>query len=247
MEHGWAVALASLTLACGVFAAMLTGLCTSTARWVCALTLGIPLLLIQVPHLAAFMGLHPFHADDWAHIAGGMVVVSLLLGPPRLGSREAGTRREPRSTGAAPAFRRGFRWGRFDGERGGEGSGAVPRGCRDSGVKPACGGFNAPGAPLERRVLTAEVCMSSETGGSGTRARWSRPRSRFVASCRGGGSEAAEPVTLVRAMVEKGAHLADNEVVHLPTLGSALYVEPEQAGRFRHTAFFIGPNVRRAV
>lgn len=61
------------------------------------------------------------------------------------------------------------------------------------------------------------------------------------------GSGAAEPVTLVRALVEKGDHLADNEVVHLLTLGPAPYAEPEHAARFRHMAFFIGPNVRRAV
>ncbi|WP_224369105.1 bifunctional acetyl-CoA hydrolase/transferase family protein/GNAT family N-acetyltransferase [Hyalangium versicolor] len=61
------------------------------------------------------------------------------------------------------------------------------------------------------------------------------------------GSGAAEPVSLVKAMVEKGAHLADNEVVHLLTLGPAPYVEPEHAERFRHIAFFIGSNVRSAV
>lgn len=61
------------------------------------------------------------------------------------------------------------------------------------------------------------------------------------------GSGAAEPVSLVKAMVEKGSHLADNEVVHLLTLGPAPYVEPEHAGRFRHIAFFIGANVRSAV
>ncbi|MBN8233314.1 GNAT family N-acetyltransferase [Corallococcus macrosporus] len=61
------------------------------------------------------------------------------------------------------------------------------------------------------------------------------------------GSGAAEPVALVRALVERGAFLADNEVVHLLTLGPAPYVEPAQAGRFRHVAFFIGPNVRQAV
>lgn len=61
------------------------------------------------------------------------------------------------------------------------------------------------------------------------------------------GSGAAEPVTLVKAMVEKGAHLADNEVVHLLTLGPAPYVEPEHSDRFRHIAFFIGANVRKAV
>ncbi|RKH03799.1 bifunctional acetyl-CoA hydrolase/transferase family protein/GNAT family N-acetyltransferase [Corallococcus carmarthensis] len=61
------------------------------------------------------------------------------------------------------------------------------------------------------------------------------------------GSGAAEPVTLVRALVERGPSLADNEVVHLLTLGPAPYAEPGQAGRFRHVAFFIGPNVRQAV
>ena len=61
------------------------------------------------------------------------------------------------------------------------------------------------------------------------------------------GSGAAEPATLVRALIEYGGHLADNEVVHLLTLGPAPYVQPEMAGRFRHTAFFIGPNVREAV
>jgi acyl-CoA hydrolase/RimJ/RimL family protein N-acetyltransferase len=61
------------------------------------------------------------------------------------------------------------------------------------------------------------------------------------------GSGAAEPTTLVRALVEHGEHLADNEIVHLLTLGPAPYVRPEMAGRFRHTAFFIGSNVREAV
>ncbi len=61
------------------------------------------------------------------------------------------------------------------------------------------------------------------------------------------GSGAAEPVALVEGMVEHGTHLADNEVVHLLTLGPAPYVRPEMQRRFRHTAFFIGANVREAV
>src|SRR5688572_9504096 len=61
------------------------------------------------------------------------------------------------------------------------------------------------------------------------------------------GSGAAEPLALVDALARDGAHLADNEVVHLLTLGPAPYVLPELASRFRHTAFFIGPNVRQAV
>jgi acyl-CoA hydrolase/GNAT superfamily N-acetyltransferase len=61
------------------------------------------------------------------------------------------------------------------------------------------------------------------------------------------GSGAAEPVTLVDALARYGDHLADNDIVHLLTLGQAPYVRPELAARFRHSAFFIGPNVREAV
>lgn len=61
------------------------------------------------------------------------------------------------------------------------------------------------------------------------------------------GSGAAEPAQLVTAMAETGTHLADNEIVHLLTLGPAPYVKPGLEKRFRHTAFFIGANVREAV
>jgi acyl-CoA hydrolase/GNAT superfamily N-acetyltransferase len=61
------------------------------------------------------------------------------------------------------------------------------------------------------------------------------------------GSGAAEPTSLVAALVEHGDHLSDNELVHLLTLGPAPYVRPEFAARFRHLAFFIGDNVREAV
>ena len=61
------------------------------------------------------------------------------------------------------------------------------------------------------------------------------------------GSGAAEPAALVNALVAHGAHLIDNEIVHILTLGPAPYVAPELSSRFRHKAFFIGPNVREAV
>jgi acyl-CoA hydrolase/RimJ/RimL family protein N-acetyltransferase len=61
------------------------------------------------------------------------------------------------------------------------------------------------------------------------------------------GSGAAEPNVLVEAMVKYGEQLADNEVVHLMTLGAAPYVAAGNERRFRHTAFFIGENTRRAV
>src|ERR1044072_4151905 len=61
------------------------------------------------------------------------------------------------------------------------------------------------------------------------------------------GSGPAEPARLVEALVQSGDHLADNEIVHLLTLGPAPYVNAGLERRFRHTAFFIGPNVREAV
>ncbi len=61
------------------------------------------------------------------------------------------------------------------------------------------------------------------------------------------GSGAAEPARLVEALASDGAHLADNEITHILTLGPAPYVAPELATRFRHTALFIGSNVRDAV
>ncbi len=68
------------------------------------------------------------------------------------------------------------------------------------------------------------------------------PRQRILI-----GSGAAEPGRLVEAMVADGHHLEGNEIVHLMTLGKAPYVAPGLEGRFRHTAFFIGANVRAAV
>lgn len=49
------------------------------------------------------------------------------------------------------------------------------------------------------------------------------------------GSGAAEPVSLVDALVRRN-DLSDNEIVHLLTLGPATYVKPEFRDRFRHTA-----------
>jgi len=68
------------------------------------------------------------------------------------------------------------------------------------------------------------------------------PRTRILI-----GSGASEPSRLVEAMVREGTHLCGNEIVHLLTLGPAPYVAPGLEGRFRHTAFFIGSNVRSAV
>lgn len=60
------------------------------------------------------------------------------------------------------------------------------------------------------------------------------------------GSGAGEPQLLVEALSAR-ADLADTEIVHILTLGVATYAEPRFGDRFRHNAYFIGPNVRQAV
>jgi len=57
----------------------------------------------------------------------------------------------------------------------------------------------------------------------------------------------AEPEPLVEAMMRRGAHVRDIEVVHLLTLGTAPYMEPEWAAHFRHRSLFTGKNARAAV
>lgn len=61
------------------------------------------------------------------------------------------------------------------------------------------------------------------------------------------GSGAAEPQALVAALVDRRGELADNEILHILTLGIAPYIEARLKDTFRHNAFFIGPNVREAV
>ncbi len=60
------------------------------------------------------------------------------------------------------------------------------------------------------------------------------------------GSGAGEPQTLVEALSAR-EDLTDTEIVHILTLGVATYAEPRFGSRFRHNAYFIGPNVREAV
>ena len=57
----------------------------------------------------------------------------------------------------------------------------------------------------------------------------------------------AEPETLVEALMRRGPHVQDVEIVHMMTMGAAPYVAPEMEGHFRHNAMFIGGNVREAI
>lgn len=60
------------------------------------------------------------------------------------------------------------------------------------------------------------------------------------------GSGAGQPESLVQALAER-QDIEDTEIVHIMTLGIAPYVDERLDKRFRHNAFFIGPNVREAV
>ena len=60
-------------------------------------------------------------------------------------------------------------------------------------------------------------------------------------------SGAALPLGLVEALGRNAKHFADNTIVHLMTFGPAVHVDPEYESHFRHNAFFIGENVRKAV
>jgi acyl-CoA hydrolase len=60
------------------------------------------------------------------------------------------------------------------------------------------------------------------------------------------GSGCAEPTSLVTALAAR-TDVTDVEVFHIMTVGDAPYAAATQSGRFRHNAFFIGPNVREAV
>jgi acyl-CoA hydrolase len=60
------------------------------------------------------------------------------------------------------------------------------------------------------------------------------------------GSGAGEPQTLVEALSAR-EDITDTEIVHILTLGVATYAKSQFGSRFRHNAYFIGPNVREAV
>jgi acyl-CoA hydrolase/GNAT superfamily N-acetyltransferase len=61
------------------------------------------------------------------------------------------------------------------------------------------------------------------------------------------GSGAGVPQLLVEELARMSGEFADNEIVHLWTLGIAPYTQPKFKYQFRHNAFFIGDNVRDAV
>jgi 4-hydroxybutyrate CoA-transferase len=69
-----------------------------------------------------------------------------------------------------------------------------------------------------------------------------RSRDQIYVQC-----AAATPSVLLDALVARAPVLSEVVVAHLHTEGPAPHLAPEMEGHFRHRAFFIGPNARRAV
>jgi len=55
------------------------------------------------------------------------------------------------------------------------------------------------------------------------------------------------PQPLIDALIERAPELIDVELLHMKTLGDAVYTRPEYEGHFRHRGLFLGDNVREAV
>jgi Ca2+-transporting ATPase len=80
VAHGRAAALATLVLASGMLAAVLSRLRTRVAWLVCLGTVASAVVLVQVPSLARLLHLGPLHAVDWLVAAGGALLAALPLG-----------------------------------------------------------------------------------------------------------------------------------------------------------------------
>ena len=61
------------------------------------------------------------------------------------------------------------------------------------------------------------------------------------------GTACAEPQYLVEGLIERANKLHDVQILHFVTLGNAPYTERRFDTRFRHNAFFVGPNTRDAI
>jgi Ca2+-transporting ATPase len=90
VDYARSMALAALTLASGGVTAALSGLRGATAKIIVALTIGLSLLLVQLPWLAAPLHLKPLDLGDWLVAASAAAVAALI---PLLG-RYAPARRD---------------------------------------------------------------------------------------------------------------------------------------------------------
>lgn len=79
VEHGRAMALVALSCASAMVTVILSGLRTKVSRLSVAGTLGLALILGQVPVLARWLHLAPLHLDDWLLALSGSLIACLPL------------------------------------------------------------------------------------------------------------------------------------------------------------------------
>jgi Ca2+-transporting ATPase len=104
--HARAMALVALVVASGTVTAALSRLRSWPARLIVACTLLSAVLFVQEPRLAAWLGLEPLHADDWAIAAGGGLLTASLSAQRWLTVGRAAEPTAPRSSGPGPRARR---------------------------------------------------------------------------------------------------------------------------------------------
>jgi Ca2+-transporting ATPase len=90
VDHGRAMALATLALGSAAAAGGLSRLRRATARIVIAMTWATTPILVQAPAAARLLHLAPLHAREWAMIVGGAGVVALLSSRLGRGTRTGG-------------------------------------------------------------------------------------------------------------------------------------------------------------
>jgi len=78
VEHARAMALVSLTLASAGITASLSKLQRLAPKLVVLCTIGLSLLLVQIPEIATLLHLSPLHWDDWAIALAGALLTSIL-------------------------------------------------------------------------------------------------------------------------------------------------------------------------
>jgi Ca2+-transporting ATPase len=83
VEHGRAMALVMLTLGSAAVTATLSGLRTRVSQFIVAVTVGLSVVLTEVPRLAVFLHLSALHADDWAAAIAGALLVGTVSIPLR--------------------------------------------------------------------------------------------------------------------------------------------------------------------
>jgi Ca2+-transporting ATPase len=104
VEHGRAMALASLILASVAVTAVLSRLRTPTAQLVCLCTVVTTVLLIQTPMVGHWLHLQPLHLDDWALVAlFTLIAGALLLGSARWRASSSASRMRPVSDSINPS------------------------------------------------------------------------------------------------------------------------------------------------